>query len=91
MRRGLTRGGKAAWDEACGPGTPGASWRCRRIDGSGDISITLASTLDVAPETDVSNANAFAILEMLGLQSESLGMISLAELRHSTSFSKRQA
>ena len=48
--------------------------RVRQIDGSDDISITLASNLDVAPETDVSNSNAFAILGMLGLESESLGM-----------------
>lgn len=49
--------------------------RVRQIDGSGDISIMLASNLDIAPETDVSNSNAFAVLAMLRPESECLGMI----------------
>ena len=55
--------------------------RVWQLDGRGDISIGLASSLDAAPEMDVSINNAYAILEMLGLDPESVGVIPVTELR----------
>jgi hypothetical protein len=46
-----------------------------------DIWIGVASSPDNAPELNVSNNNAFALLEMLGLMGESTGVIAMTQLR----------
>lgn len=63
-----------------------AQFRGRRVRvwqsaGTADVWVGLASSLDAAPELEVSSSNGLAILEMLGLDTESVGAISVAELR----------
>ena len=57
--------------------------RIARRDDEPDIMVTLSTNPDAAPEMEVSNSNAYAILAMLGLDTESCGTISIEELRGS--------
>lgn len=63
-----------------------AQFRGRRIRiwqlaGDLDIWLGLASSPDSAPELEVTNSNAYALLELLGLVPDSFGEIPMAELR----------
>ena len=55
--------------------------RVWRMGWSGDIRIGLASGLDDVPELEVANGNAYALLETLGLDPDSVGELPIAELR----------
>lgn len=55
--------------------------RVWRMGLAGDIRIGLATGLDDVPELEVANGNAFALLEMLGLDPGSVGELPVAELR----------
>ena len=46
-----------------------------------DIHLCLSSNPDAAPELEVATANAYALLETLGLDPESVGVVPVAELR----------
>ena len=63
-----------------------AQFRGRRIriwktETSADIWLTLSSAPDAAPELNVSDINAYAILDLLGLDRDRVGLIPLSELR----------
>ena len=55
--------------------------RVWRMEWAGDIRIGLATGLDNVPELEVANGNAYALLETLGLDPESVGELPVAELR----------
>ncbi len=55
--------------------------RVWRMGWSGDIRIGLASGLDDVPGLEVANGNAYALLETLGLDPDSMGELPIAELR----------
>ena len=57
--------------------------RIARRDDEPDIMVTLSTNPDAAPEMNVSNSNAYAILAMLGLDLDSCGTISIEQLRGS--------
>lgn len=57
--------------------------RIARRDDEPDIMVTLSTNPDAAPEMEVSNSNAYAILAMLGLDLDSCGTISIEQLRGS--------
>lgn len=57
--------------------------RIARRDDEPDIMVTLSQNPDAAPEMEVSNSNAYAILAMLGLDLDSCGTISIEQLRGS--------
>lgn len=57
--------------------------RIARRDDEPDIIVTLSTNPDAAPEMNVSNSNAYAILAMLGLDLDSCGTISIERLRGS--------
>ncbi|MCJ2180159.1 hypothetical protein [Novosphingobium album (ex Hu et al. 2023)] len=63
-----------------------AQFRCRRLRisrpaSNGDILLSLSTNPDSAPELNVSNSNAFAILDLLGIDRESCGLIPLEQLQ----------
>ena len=63
-----------------------AQFRARRIrvsrdDPHGDIRLALSSNPDAAPGLNAANGNAYALLETLGLEPDSVGAVPLAELR----------
>jgi hypothetical protein len=68
----------AVLDEAQFLGRRVRVWQTER---SGDIKIALASNPDAAPELEVGDANALALLEGLGLDRESAGIVPMTELR----------
>lgn len=55
--------------------------RVWRMGWAGDIRIGLAIGLDNVPELEVANGNAYALLETLGVDPESVGELPVAELR----------
>jgi hypothetical protein len=55
--------------------------RVWRVNGSPDILLGLASNPDDAPELNVSTSNGYALLESLGLDAESVGAITMTDLR----------
>ena len=55
--------------------------RIRQAEPRGDIKIGLASKPDAAPEIEVANGSAYALLEALGIDPESAGLVTVAELR----------
>jgi hypothetical protein len=57
--------------------------RIARRDDGPDIIVSLSTNPDAAPEMEVSNSNAYAILAMLGLETNSCGAISIEQLRGS--------
>ena len=61
----------------------GRRLRIARRDDEPDIMVTLSTNPDAAPEMNVSNSNAYAILAMLGLDLDSCGTISIEQLRGS--------
>ena len=46
-----------------------------------DIHLSLSSNPDAAPDLEVTNGNAYALLETLGLDPESAGVVPVTELR----------
>lgn len=56
--------------------------RVWRSGPTGDIHFSLSSNPDAAPGLEITNADAYALLETLGLEPEGMGMIPLAELRN---------
>lgn len=68
----------AVLDEAQFLGRRVRVWRMRW---TGDIHIGLASGLDNVPELEVANGNAYALLETLSLDPDSVGELPIAELR----------
>lgn len=55
--------------------------RVWRYGSKPDIHLSLSSNPDAAPELEVANSNAYALLETLGLDAESVGVVPVAELR----------
>ena len=55
--------------------------RIWKLDGSPDICLGLASSPDNAPEMDLTNNNAYALLQTLGLEPDDAGIIPISELR----------
>jgi hypothetical protein len=68
----------AVLDEAQFLGRRVRVWQNQR---HGDIRIGVASNPDAAPELAVTDDNALALLEGLGLDPESVGLVPMAELR----------
>lgn len=68
----------AVLDEAQFLGRRVRVWQAER---SGDIKIGLAPNPDGAPELEVANANALTLLESLGLDRDSAGVLPITELR----------
>jgi hypothetical protein len=63
-----------------------AQFRARRVrvwqqEPTGDLRLGLGLNTDGAPELEVANGNAFALLASLGLDEESCGAIPLSQLR----------
>lgn len=63
-----------------------AQFRCRRVsvyrvDESGTINLAVALTSDMGLELDLASANAFALLEGLGLRPDSVGEIPIDTVR----------
>jgi hypothetical protein len=55
--------------------------RIWQTEHGGDIKIGLASNPDAAPELEVANGNAYALLEGLGLDPDRVGAVAMTELR----------
>jgi hypothetical protein len=55
--------------------------RIWQTEHGGDIKIGLASNPDAAPELEVANGNAYALLEGLGLDPDRGGAVAMTELR----------
>jgi hypothetical protein len=55
--------------------------RFYKSDATGELMMALADTIDGTSDLDLANANAFAVLEALGLDPESCGAMPIAKLR----------
>jgi hypothetical protein len=59
----------------------GCRARIWQAEPSGDLKLGLGLNPDAAPELEVANGNAYAILASLGLDEESCGAVPMSELR----------